>query len=32
MIEIKLTCNVKLVIILCFVTWNDVVKIDEMNT
>ena len=31
MIEIELTCNVKFVISLHFVTWNDIVKIDEMK-
>jgi hypothetical protein len=27
MVEIELICNVKLIISLCFMTWND-----EMNT
>jgi hypothetical protein len=32
MVEIELICNLKLIITLCFMTWSDVAKNDEMNT
>jgi hypothetical protein len=32
MVEIKLMCNVKLIISLCFIIWNGIIKNDEMDT